>query len=305
KKAPAAPFTTPASDSRAWQQSLSERQLKQLGAQPHNQLLRTISLPVTDPGDSGPRKKGFSVDPNLDPAKPSRTVGVPDSQRLVAAHLVATSNDSGTIQQEFEAAAVMDRRGNLGLQQNSLYQAIAAFRPGTDPAMHRADTITAGRDKIQLETAVEMRQDNPYENGHFVKAVLAPMVPAGQQRTGPLDAAEIARIAAAHDVVELAAATGTKIELTVHDGSDDPPKQYPVRGAKPLGRLAVERTIDSHGRVTYKSLTPPEASPHTPSQAPSAQSMRDMLGNRGGRPFQNAVRTYSLQQVGTPVTVGQ
>ncbi|WP_146246688.1 hypothetical protein [Actinoplanes xinjiangensis] len=256
RKAPATPFTTPASDSRTWQRSLSERQLKQLGAQPHNRMLRTISQPATEPVGTGPRKKGFAVDPDLDPAKPARTIGVPDSQRLVAAHLVATSNDSGTIQQEFDAAAVMADRGGLSLQPDSLYHAITTVRPGTDPSVLRTDTITAGRDRMPLETAVEMRQSAPYDNAHFVRAVLAPDVPVNNRRAGPLDAAEIARIAAAHDVVELAAATGTKVQLTIHDDSGNPPRTYPVKGARPLGSLELERTIDAQGRVSYSPVSP-------------------------------------------------
>ncbi|WP_203779680.1 hypothetical protein [Actinoplanes philippinensis] len=245
RKAPAVPFTTPASESRTWQGSLSARQLKQLGAQPHNRMLRTISQPATE-----------GAGPELDPSKPARTIGVPDGQRLVAAHLVATSNDSGTIQQQFDAAAVMNGRGGLSLQPGSLYHAIAAARPGADPAVLRTDTITAGRDRMSLETAVEMRQAGPYDNAHFVRAALAPDVPATTRRTDPLDAAEIARIAAAHDVVELAAATGTKVQLTIHDDSGNPPRTHPVRGARPLGSLELKRTIDAQGRVSYSPMSP-------------------------------------------------
>ncbi|WP_203794875.1 hypothetical protein, partial [Actinoplanes derwentensis] len=263
---------TPGGDTGTWQQSLSERQLKQLGAQPHNQLVTAISLPAPDAGpvpQPPADKEVFTgVDPRVDSAAQARTIGVPDSQRLVAAHLVATSNDSGTIQQEFAVATMMAGRGGLGVQPDSLYHAIASALPGTSPAGHRTDTLTAGRDRVNLDTATEMRRTSPYDNGHLVKAALTPDVPPNQRRTDPVDGTEIARIAAAHDVIELAAATGTKVALTVHDGSGNPPKTYPVQGARPLGRLELQRTIDSQGRVTYAPYTPPVA-PATDSDSDS------------------------------------
>ncbi|WP_203896700.1 hypothetical protein, partial [Actinoplanes xinjiangensis] len=252
---------TPGGDTRTWQQTLSERQLKQLGAQPHNQLVTAISLPAPDAGpvpQPPADKEVFTgVDPRVESTGEARTIGVPDSQRLVAAHLVATSNDSGTIQQQFAAATMMADRGGLSLQPDSLYHAIAEVLPGTGPDGNRTDTLRAGRDRVNLDTAAEMRRAGPYDNAHFVRAVLAPDVPVDNRRADPLDAAEIARIAAAHDVVELAAATGTKVQLTIHDDSGNPPRTYPVQGARPLGRLELRRTVDAHGRATYAPYTPP------------------------------------------------
>ncbi|WP_177320204.1 hypothetical protein, partial [Actinoplanes philippinensis] len=254
---------TPGGDTRTWQRALSERQLKQLGAQPHNQLVTAISLPAPDAGpvpQPPADKETFTgVDPRVESTGQARTIGVPDSQRLVAAHLVATSNDSGTIQQQFATATTMADRGGLSLQPGSLYHAIAAAVPGTDADGNRAATLRAGRDRVNLDTAAEMRRTGPYDNAHFVRAALAPDVPATTRRTDPLDTAEIARIAAAHDVVELAAATGTKVQLTIHDDSGNPPRTHPVQGARPLGRLELRRTVDAHGHATYAPYTPPVA----------------------------------------------
>ncbi|RQX31188.1 sugar-binding protein, partial [Micromonospora chalcea] len=90
----------PGEPPRTWQESLTPEQLQQLGAQPHNRLVTTVSLPPPGSGPAPEPSGEFTVDPDLDSSKPARTVGLPTSQRLVAAHLVATSNDSGTIQQE-------------------------------------------------------------------------------------------------------------------------------------------------------------------------------------------------------------
>ena len=80
----------------------------------------------------------------------------------------------------------MADRGGLSLQPDSLYHAIAGVRPGTGPDTLRTDTLRAGRDKIPLDTAVDMRQRNAYDNGDFVKVALAPDIHENHQRTEPL-----------------------------------------------------------------------------------------------------------------------
>ena len=261
------PFAAPTDvPGRSWQQTLSPRQLQQLGAQPHNRLVTTVSLPPPGAGPAPVPGGEFATDPDLDPSRPARTVGLPTSQRLVAAHLVSTSDDSGTIQQEFAAATAMAERGGLGRQPGSLYDAIAAALPGADADSLRIGTLRAGRDAIVLDDAAAMRQQRPYENGHFVKAALAPD-PGPRRRETPVDDAERERIGNAHDVVEFAAARGTRVHLTVHDNSGRPPREYPVRGARPLGRLELVRTIDESGRVTYTLHVPPPPAP--PSDADS------------------------------------
>ncbi|MGW5081703.1 DUF6531 domain-containing protein [Micromonospora echinospora] len=246
----------PGEPPRTWQESLTPQQLQQLGAQPHNRLVTTVSLPPPGTGPAPEPSGEFTVDPDLDPSKPARTVGLPTSQRLVAAHLVATSNDSGTIQQEFAAATAIADRGGLSRQPDSLYDAIAAGLPGADADTLRIDTLRAGRDTIVLDDAAAMRQQRPYDNGHFVKAALAPD-PGTQRRGIPIGDAERQRIGNAHDVVEFAAARGARVHLTVHDGAGGPVREYPVRGARPQGRLALVRTIDAWGRVTYAPYVPP------------------------------------------------
>ncbi|WP_158070671.1 DUF6531 domain-containing protein [Micromonospora sp. TSRI0369] len=246
----------PGEPPRTWQESLTPEQLQQLGAQPHNRLVTTVSLPPPGAGPAPEPSGEVTVDPDLDPSKPARTVGLPTSQRLVAAHLVATSNDSGTIQQEFAAATAIADRGGLSRQPDSLYDAIAAGLPGADANTLRIDTLRAGRDTIVLDDAAAMRQQRPYDNGHFVKAALAPD-PGTQRRGTPIDDAERQRTGNAHDVVEFAAARGSRVHLTVHDGAGGPVREYPVRGARPQGRLALVRTIDAWGRVTYAPYVPP------------------------------------------------
>ncbi|MFD6259497.1 DUF6531 domain-containing protein [Micromonospora chalcea] len=246
----------PGEPPRTWQESLTPEQLQQLGAQPHNRLVTTVSLPPPGAGPAPEPSGEVTVDPDLDPSKPARTVGLPTSQRLVAAHLVATSNDSGTIQQEFAAATAIADRGGLSRQPDSLYDAIAAGLPGADANALRIDTLRAGRDTIVLDDAAAMRQQRPYDNGHFVKAALAPD-PGTRRRGTPIDDAERQRIGNAHDVVEFAAARGSRVHLTVHDGAGGPVREYPVRGARPQGRLALVRTIDEWGRVTYAPYVPP------------------------------------------------
>ncbi|MEU1760555.1 DUF6531 domain-containing protein [Micromonospora sp. NPDC005652] len=253
------PFAAPtevAPGSQTWQQTLTPQQLRQLGAQPHNRYLTAVSLPA--PGAAPAPDVPPAVDPDLDPARPARTVGLPNSQRLVAAHLLATSDDSGTVQQEFAAATAVADRGGLGRQPGSLYDTIAAELPGDDADDLRMRTLRAGRDAMSLDEAAAMRQRNPYDNGHFVRAVLAPD-PGPQRRDTPIDDAERRRIANAHDVVEFAAARGTQVHLIVYDDQGGPPRDHPVVGARPRGRLELVRTIDPTGHVTYARRVPPPA----------------------------------------------
>ncbi|WBC01025.1 DUF6531 domain-containing protein [Micromonospora sp. WMMA1976] len=260
----AAPTDLVPGPSWTWQQTLTPQQLRQLGAQPHNRYVTAVSLPAPDtaPAPDVPPE----VDPDLDPARPARTVGLPNSQRLVAAHLVATSNDPGTIQQEFAAATAVADRGGLGRQPGSLYDAIAGGLPGSDADALRTSTLHAGRDTMSLDEAAAMRQRNPYDNGHFVRAVLAPD-PGPQRRDTPIDDAERQRIANAHDVVEFAAARGTQVHLIVYDDQGGPPRDHPVVGAKPRGRLELVRTIDPAGHVTY--------APHVPASTTSTSDTDD------------------------------
>ncbi|WP_045748546.1 hypothetical protein, partial [Actinoplanes rectilineatus] len=94
----------------------------------------------------------------------------------------------------------------------------------------------------------------------------------------------------------------------------------PVRQtATPTGDTTTSTTADTTGTTgttdtdtdtdTRNDAHTDSAAPRTP--APTTQSMQDVLTDpdsgrpKGSRSFQNAVRTYDLRQVGTPVTVGQ
>ncbi|MCO1613333.1 DUF6531 domain-containing protein [Micromonospora sp. CPM1] len=278
------PFAAPtevAPGSQTWQQTLTPQQLRQLGAQPHNRYLTAVSLPA--PGAAPAPDVPPAVDPDLDPARPARTVGLPNSQRLVAAHLLATSDDAGTVQQEFAAATAVADRGGLGRQPGSLYDTIAAEMPGDDADDLRMRTLRAGRDAMSLDEAAAMRQRNPYDNGHFVRAVLAPD-PGPQRRDTPIDDAERRRIANAHDVVEFAAARGTQVHLIVYDDPAGPPRDHPVVGARPRARLELLRTIDPSGHVTYARHVPPPSTPasDTDSDGDSDSGGFDLFGDDDG-----------------------
>ncbi|MBC9005152.1 sugar-binding protein, partial [Micromonospora aurantiaca] len=277
----AAPTDVVPGPSWTWQQTLTPQQLRQLGAQPHNRYVTAVSLPAPDTTTAPDVPPEF--DPDLDPARPARTVGLPDSQRLVAAHLVATSNDSGTIQQEFAAATAVADRGGLDRHSGSLYDAIAAALPDGDADALRMSTLHAGRDTMSLDEAAAMRQRNPYDNGHFVRAVLAPD-PGGQRPDTPVDDAERQRIANAHDVVEFAAARGTQVHLVVYDDPAGTPRDYPVVGARPRGRLELLRTIDPSGHVTYARHVPPPSAPasDTDSDSDSDSGGFDLFGDDDG-----------------------
>ncbi|KAB1910312.1 sugar-binding protein, partial [Micromonospora sp. AMSO1212t] len=275
------PFAAPteiAPGSQTWQQTLTPQQLRQLGAQPHNRYLTAVSLPA--PGAAPAPAVPPAVDPDLDPARPARTVGLPDSQRLVAAHLLATSDDAGTVQQEFAAATAVADRGGLGRQPGSLYDTIAAEMPGDDADDLRMRTLRAGRDAMSLDEAAAMRQRNPYDNGHFVRAVLAPD-PGPQRRDTPIDDAERRRVANAHEVVEFAAARGTQVHLIVYDDQGGPPRDHPVVGARPRGRLELVRTIDPSGHVTYARRVPPPA-PASDTDSDSESGGFDLFGDDDG-----------------------
>ncbi|MEU3115935.1 DUF6531 domain-containing protein [Micromonospora chalcea] len=294
----------PGEPPRTWQESLTPEQLQQLGAQPHNRLVTTVSLPPPGSGPAPEPSGEFTVDPDLDPSKPARTVGLPTSQRLVAAHLVATSNDSGTIQQEFAAATAIADRGGLSRQPGSLYDAIAAGLPGADADTLRIDTLRAGRDTIVLDDAAAMRQQRPYDNGHFVRAALAPD-PGTQRRGAPIDDAERQRIGNAHDVVEFAAARGSRVHLTVHDGAGGPVREYQVRGAKPQGRLALVRTIDAWGGVTYAPyVPPPPPAADTGDDSDSESGDFGMFGDDGLATFAPTATTTTTTTTTTSATTG-
>ncbi|MGY4909477.1 DUF6531 domain-containing protein [Micromonospora aurantiaca (nom. illeg.)] len=297
----AAPTDLVPGPSWTWQETLTPQQLRQLGAQPHNRYVTAVSLPA--PGTTPVPDVPPEVDPDLDPARPARTVGLPDSQRLVAAHLVATSNDSGTIQQEFAAATAIADRGGLGRQPGSLYDAIADGLPGSDADALRTSTLHAGRDTMSLDVAAAMRQRNPYDNGHFVRAVLAPD-PGPQRRDTPIDDAERQRIANAHDVVEFAAARGTQVHLVVYDDPAGTPRDYPVVGARPRGRLELVRTIDPAGHVTYAPHVPASTAPASDtdddSDGGSESGGFDLFGDDGDDGFGGFGEHDSDDGPGTP-----
>ncbi|MEU8313211.1 hypothetical protein [Micromonospora sp. NPDC048887] len=273
------PFAAPTdagAGSPTWQQSLTARQLRQLGAQPHNRYVTAVSLPAPDTGPAPDVPP--AVDLDLDPSRPARTVGLPNSQRLVAAHLMATSDDPGTIQQEFAVATAVAVRGGIDRQPGSLYDAIAAELPGGDADALRLSTLRAGRDVMSLDEAAAMRRRNPYDNSQFVRAALAPD-PGGRRRDTPVDDAERRGIGNAHDVVELAAARGTHVHLVVYDDPAGTPRDYPVIGARPLSRLELVRTIDPAGHVTYTRREPPPPAPADDTDTGSEPGGFDLFGD--------------------------
>ncbi|RQX18392.1 hypothetical protein DLJ57_28975, partial [Micromonospora chalcea] len=93
--------------------------------------------------------------------------------------------------------------------------------------------------------------------------------------------------------------------LTVHDGAGGPVREYQVRGAKPQGRLALVRTIDAWGGVTYAPyVPPPPPAADTGDDSDSESGDFGMFGDDGLATFAPTATTTTTTTTTTSATTG-
>ncbi|GIM77861.1 hypothetical protein Aau02nite_78020 [Amorphoplanes auranticolor] len=232
-KPPADPEATP--EPTGWP-GLTPEQRIQLGGEPHNKLATTVSLET--PG--GP---AFGLDPD---------------DRLVDAHLYAMSSTPARIQDEFdhaaEVVATLSHQWFTGqpagtLAPGSLYDVVSRQVPGTGTAEEfRGQVLGQRTGEANLRVIARQRQQTPYYGGDFALAAVVPPT-AGTRRT-PVTDADRGRITGAHNAVAQAVAYAAGLELTVHTPDGESQTFTPVGKPAPQ-KLAVTRTIDANGNVSY------------------------------------------------------